>query len=360
MIGHRRFITIGVPIILVLLFATTITLWRYLSPVNNDIVVTTGQPKTEEPVLAPSLLNGIMVDPAIANQRTVAVMIENSTDARPQVGLTSADVVYEAVAEGGITRFMVVYQQALPKKAGPVRSARSNYIDYLSEYDSIYVHAGGAPTALSRINSYRIKDYPHSTDGTFWREPSPGVAIEHTLFANISQIFKNSLSVKKWSKTHDFKSWNFKDPVPSTELGSTLTIDFSSPAFAVKWDHLKATNTYTRSMAGVAHKDRLSGKQITAKTIVVMSVNRASNSPYPGGKQSEWTHSTIGSGNASVFIDGKQIRGTWKKPSRIERTRFYDENNLEITLNRGQIWIEIIPQTGSYKFTAEKPPTPTE
>lgn len=356
---HRKLVLIGLPILIIILFASIVGLIRYFGPTNDQIVVTTTDPKDEKPVLEASLLNGVMIDPAKTNQRIVATMIENSTDARPQVGLTSADVVYEAVAEGGITRFMALFQQTLPKKAGPIRSARSNYIDWLSEYDAVYVHAGGAPTALNRISSYGIKDYPHSNDGTFWREPQAGVAIEHTLFANISQIFKNATTVKKWSKTYDFKPWLFKDPAAEIELGSTLTINFSSPAFAVRWDFDKKTNTYKRVMAGVAHKDRLTGKQITAKTVVVMTVNRSANPPYPGGKQSEWTHDTIGSGNASVFIDGKRIRGTWKKPSRKERTRFYDETGNEITLNRGQIWIEAIPQTGSFKFTAEKPPTTT-
>ncbi|MEX0594654.1 MAG: DUF3048 C-terminal domain-containing protein, partial [Patescibacteria group bacterium] len=141
--------------------------------------------------------------------------------------------------------------------------------------------------------------------------------------------------------------------------GSTLTINFSSAPFAVKWTFSKKTNTYSREMAGTAHKDRLTGKQITAKTIIVMTVKRSPNPPFANGKQSEWTMKTIGSGNASVFIDGKQIRGTWKKPSRKERTRFYDSSDQEITLNRGQIWVEVIPETGSYKFTAEKPPTTT-
>jgi hypothetical protein len=357
---HKKLVYIGLPVAIIVLFGVIVGLIRYLGPTSDPVVVTNPEEKdVEQPVLVPSLLNGVMVDPDVANRRTVAVMIENSTDARPQVGLTNADVVYEAVAEGGITRFMGIFQQTYPKKAGPIRSARSNYIDYLSEYDSVYVHAGGSPTALNRIGSYGIKDYPHSNDGTFWREPMAGVAIEHTLFANISQIFKNATTTKKWSKTHNFKSWLFKDPATDIELGSTLTINFSSPAFAVRWDFDKKTNTYKRVMAGSAHKDRLSGKQITAKTVVVMSVNRSANVPYPGGKQSEWTHDTIGSGNASVFIDGKRIRGTWKKPSRKERTRFYDESGTEIALNRGHIWIEVVPQTGSFKFTAEKPPTTT-
>ena len=357
---HRKAIVIIVPVVLVLLFAGVVALVRYFgdsSEIAPPNVISQG--KEDEPVLVPHLLNGVLVEPAIANRQPVAAMIENSTAARPQVGLTSADVVYEAVAEGGITRFMGLFSQTFPEKAGPIRSARSYFIDWLSEYDAFYVHAGGSPTALDRIGAYGIKDYPHSNDGTFTREPQAGVASEHTLFANLAKIFENGVIKKGWDATANFTSWKFKDPEKTIALGGTLDINFSSASFAVRWDFDKTTNTYSRVMAGEAHKDRLSGEQITAKTIITMTVQRSSNPAYSTGKESEWTMTTIGSGNASVFIDGKQIRGTWSKPSRTERTRFLDEAGNEIILNRGKIWVEVIPQTGSYTFTAETPPATT-
>ncbi len=356
--NHRKAILIGTPIVLVVLFAGIVGLVRYLSGESSIIPPNIINNEQEEPVLVPHLLNGVLVESEIANRHVVAAMIENSTAARPQVGLTSADVVYEAVAEGGITRFMAMYSQTFPEKAGPIRSARSYFIDWLSEVDAFYVHAGGSPTALDRIGAYGIKDYPHSNDGTYAREPQPGVASEHTLFANIAKIFENGVAKKGWSATHDFTSWQFKDPETSLPLGGTVDINFSSAAFAVQWVIDKTTNTYVRSMAGEAHKDRLSGEQITAKTVIAMTVQRSANAAYSTGKESEWSMTTIGGGNASVFIDGKQIRGTWSKPSRTERTKFLDETGNEIVLNRGKIWVEVVPQTGSFSFTPETPPAP--
>lgn len=357
--SHRKVVIIVTPVTLILVFALVVAVVRYFGDSTETVPPNQiTQDKVPEPILVPHLLNGVLVDPTIANRHPVAVMIENSTEARPQVGLTSADLVYEAVTEGGITRFMSVYSQTFPEKAGPIRSARSYFIDWLSEYDAFYVHAGGSPIALSRIVAYAILDYPHSTDGTFKREPQPGVASEHTLYANIVKIFTNATSKKGWSATADFVSWKFKDPEKASPLGGTININFSSAAYAVQWDFDKTTNTYRRAMAGAAHNDRLSSEQITAKTVIAITVQRAANAAYSTGKESEWTMTTIGSGNASVFVDGKQIRGTWNKSSRTARTVFLDEVGGEITLNRGKIWVEIVPQTGSYTFTAETPPAP--
>lgn len=288
-----------------------------------------------------------MVSSELANRHPIAVMIENSPAARPQTGLTSADVVYEAVTEGGITRFMGIFSQNYPDKAGPVRSARSYFIDWLSEYDAFYAHAGGSPTALSRIKSYDIKDYPHSSD-SYTRFPQAGLASEHTLYVDASKIYNYGVSKKMWPATANTPSWKFKENTTTFGTVPKITLNFSSGQFQVAWTHNPAANNYARLMGGVDHKDKVSGVQITAKNIVVMTVPHSSNPPYAGtGKESEWTMTTTGSGPVSVFTDGNRVDGTWKKSSRLERTRFFDGQGAEIPLNRGQIWVEVLPQDGS-------------
>lgn len=354
---YKKYILIALPIILIIAGGVTWFVLGTSQPGDETVTINKKEPKEEaKPVVSPSLVNGVMVATDIANRHPVAVMIENSQAARPQVGLTAADVVYEAVAEGGITRFMAIYSQDYPAKAGPVRSARSYFIDWLSEYDAFYAHAGGSPTALARIGEYGIKDYPHNAD-SYYREAQAGVASEHTLFADISKIYKFGLEKKKWPATFDTKSWLFKDPATPASATGPITINFSSAPFKVVWKHDVASNEYARELSGSPHKDRLSGEQLKAKTIIVMIVQRASNPPYQGtGKESEWSMTTIGSGEASVFQDGVQVKGTWKKPSRTERTRFYNEAGQEITLTRGKIWVEVVPQTGSYSVAPAAAP----
>lgn len=358
---YRKHILIALPILLLMAAGVTWFVAGSEKPADETVTVNKKEKKEEaKPTVSPSLVNGVMVAPDIANRHPVAVMIENSPAARPQVGLTSADVVYEAVAEGGITRFMAIYSQDYPAKAGPVRSARSYFIDWLSEYDAFYAHAGGSPTALARIGEYGIKDYPHNAD-SYFREAAAGVASEHTLFADISKIYRFGVEKKKWPATYDTKTWLFKDPAAAATATGPITINFSSAQFKVVWKYDQTANEYSRELGGSAHKDRLSGEQIKAKTIVTMIVQRASNPPYKGtGKESEWSMTTIGSGEASVFQDGTQTKGTWKKSSRTERTRFYDEAGKEITLNRGKIWVEVIPQTGSYSVAAAPIATPAQ
>lgn len=344
--NRKKILIIG-PIIGLMLIGGIIAAVRYLNPTVEEPTVTTKK-AAPVPTVLPSLFNGLSVPTEVANRRAVAAMIENAQAARPQTGLTSADIVYEAVAEGGITRFVGIFSSKYPDKAGPVRSARSYFIDWLSEYDAMYVHAGGSPTALARIREYGIKDYPDSTDGTYKREPQAGVASEHTLYANLQKIYDNGVAKKKWSATHDFKPWVFKDPIAAPVASNPVTIDFSSAPFKVVWNFDATTNSYSRLLAGSAHKDKVSGEQITAKTIVVMTVQRSANAPYKdSGKESEWTMQTIGEGAVSVFQDGLRINGKWKKPARTERTRFYDAAGTEIPLNRGKIWVEVMPQTGT-------------
>lgn len=345
--NHRKLSLIVGPVLLVVILGSVIWLVSKNYTKNDEPV---NHVTNSDATKYYSLLNGTEVSESTYNQRVVATMIENSPDARPQAGLINADVVYEATVEGGITRFMAQFQTNQPSKVGPVRSARSYYIDWLSEVDAIYMHAGGSPTALSRISSYGIKDYPHASNDSYWREPKAGVASEHTLYANVAKVFDYATSKNNWSATNTFDSWKFKDAATPTTTG-TVSVNFTTANYKVDWEFDSVNNTYLRKMAGTAHKDQVSGEQISAKTVVVMTVQRSANAAYSTGKESEWSMTTIGSGAASVFVDGTRVDGTWKKDDRTSRTRFYDASGAEIPLNRGKIWVEVIPQTGTVSFT---------
>jgi len=162
-------------------------------------------------------------------------------------------------------------------------------------------------------------------------------------------VFELGQSKKGWSASYDLSPWLFKDSADvQPENSNPISIDFSTATYKVVWKYDPITKKYSREMAGSPHKDKLTGKQITASTVIAMTVTRNSNPPYSGtGKESEWTMGTLGSGAATVFLDGARIDGTWKKPSRTARTRFYDSAGAEIKLNRGKIWIEVVPPTGS-------------
>ena len=134
-----------------------------------------------------SVLNGAEVEKTDAERRPIAVMVENHPDSRPQSGLSDASLVYEAITEGGITRFMAVYGPNVPKKVGPVRSARTYYIDWLQEYSALYAHVGGNLDALKKIKSLNIYDLDQFGigDKAYWRLPQAGKAIEQTMYTSL-------------------------------------------------------------------------------------------------------------------------------------------------------------------------------
>jgi len=155
-------------------------------PVEKFVPTPTPSPTPEPtPTVVRSALNGQMISPDQAAQRPVAIMIENHPDARPQAGLAGAPLVYETEAEGGITRFMAVYDGSTGDiTAGPVRSARTYFVDYVEELEALYGHVGGNIDALQQIAANRILDLDQSRVGAaaYWRETSRRVATEHTMF----------------------------------------------------------------------------------------------------------------------------------------------------------------------------------
>lgn len=302
----------------------------------------------------------------------LGVMIENHVDARPQSGLGYADVVYEAVAEGGITRFLAVFYCQDAGIIGPVRSARTYFLDFISEYGSnpLYAHVGGANAAgpadaLSQITNYGWTGYNDLNQfsigfPTFWRDYSRQghtVATEHTMYSTTSKLWdfaaksRGITNVDKngnsWST--NFTSYSFKDDDNLSSRGNINTIHLEfwpqDDQYAVDWKYDRTNNLYNRDNGGVPHIDKDTGKQLTAKNIVVLFMKEThADDGYDNNVH--LLYGTKGIGDAIVFRDGKKIIGTWKKASRTSRTLLFDSNGLPIKFNRGKIWFEILPTYG--------------
>jgi hypothetical protein len=307
-------------------------------------------PEPPKPVLKEAQLDGQLIEGDLYNRHPLAIMIENHPQARPQAGLTDASIVYETLAEGGITRFMAVYSHKIPAKAGPVRSARTYYVDWAQEYDAFYAHVGGAQDALNKISADNVKDLNQFAIGTaaFWREPKAGIAIEHTMFTDPAKLY-NIAWQKNWPKSSNFTTYGFKEDAATTERpsGGTISIDFSGNSYyAVKYTYDPVSNNYLRNMAGNPHRDRVTGTQINPKNIIVQYANEITKA----GKKDHDTQ-TIGSGPAKIFLDGKMIEGTWKKTARGQRTIFLDGAGAQIKINRGQTFIEVVRPNAPVIFT---------
>lgn len=300
--------------------------------------------------------------------RPLGVMIENHEEARPQSGLQFADVVYEAVAEGGITRFLSVYYCDDAGIVGPVRSARTYFLDFISEYGSypLYAHVGGANTpgpadALGQIIDYGWNIYNDLNQfsigfPTFRRDESRlghPVATEHTMYSTTSRLWKvgkeRGLTQEDKEGTawdEDFRVYKFKDDAKESARGTSQVIDIefwsSQPNYNVTWTYDNATNSYVRENAGEPHLDNNTDKQLSAKNIVVLYMTeRNANDGYPGNLH--LLYGTKGRGNAVVFQDGKEIDASWSKANREARTIVTDKSGKEVSFTRGKIWFTIVP-----------------
>ncbi len=301
-------------------------------------------------------------------RRPLAVMIENHTEARPQSGLSNADVVYEAVAEGGITRFMALFYCNLSDiQVGPVRSARTYFIDWLSEYDALYAHVGGANTAgpadaLSQIIKYGIRDLNQFSIGfpVFWRDYQRlghPVATEHTMYSTTAKLWEVGAK-RGWTATDsaglrwdkNFVSWKFKD-----EKGGGTTADIkvnfweSQPGYDVEWIYDATSNSYKRKNGGSPHMDLDNNTQLSPKVVVVQLEKEANaNDGYPGNVH--LLYGTTGSGKALIFQDGSVTEGKWIKVNRLSREKFVDSSGKEIQFNGGQIWIQTVPEGSKVSY----------
>lgn len=326
---------------------------RYRS--TKDIKVDIGEPKDFE-----SPINGILYTKSqgeiFDKRRPLAIVINNHVDARPiQAGLPEADIIFEAVAEGGITRFLAIYHAKDLDKVGPVRSVRVYYLDWASEFHPWVAHWGGACTEGSPANAYdyMAKNGIANLDAfwvgecptcPYWRNLDSEVAMEHTGFTATQRLYQESAKRwPEWAEKVPFDRWLFKEDPPEAdrpEAGSFTFNFWQLPEYEVTWTYDPGENVYLRSQGGEPHKDSVTGERLQAKNIIVQfTEERSANDGTV-----HLLYQTIGSGKAKVFLDGRIVDATWEKTDRVMRTRYYDEQGFEIKFNRGQIWVEIVPE----------------
>lgn len=290
------------------------------------------------------LLDGVLVDPGKENVHPLAVMIENHPDARPQFGLGQANLVYEAIAEGGITRFMAIYADpTIPVRVGPVRSARTYFVDFATELHAFYAHVGGNNDALVQIRATNVLDLDQFSIGapTYQRDLSRPVALEHTMYSSTEKLWDIAVNKKGWSKTADFTPWHFDDDplLANRPTKASVTVDVSGPDYKVVWNYNPATNSYSRTMAGAAHVDANTNQVIQTKNVVTETVDHQPTVTAIGEKGQKFT--LTGTGKAMIFHNGTATIGTWKK-SGTGRTIYYDSTGNEITFTRGTVWVHIV------------------
>ena len=283
-----------------------------------------------------SYTTGMPIDKR-SEYKPVGVMIENSAASRPQYGLQAADIVYEAPVEG-CTRFFCIYNDTIPSKVGPVRSARLYYIRMQQEWDCAYVHFGGPQSGLSNVylaSSAHIKTRIDLIKGSFsayyWRDQAKKAP--HNAFTDVGkcqELMENEAKVRTFS-------YNAETKYAGNNV-SDVTIPFYSGSVTYRYDAAK--DSFFRYMNNEPFTDAETGTAVEVQNLIVQY-----NKFYHGNeKKGRWLCDLTGSGKADFFIGGKHISGTWERESYNTPTVYKDSNGKEIVLRPGNTWIAMHPE----------------
>ena len=334
---HKK-LSIILGIVLVLLIGGGVGAYFLLQPKKETPVAQTSKPEpTPEPTKYYSPLTGNEVfDEAATKQAVTGIMIENSPDARPQSGLKDSGVVFEAIAEGGITRFLVIYQEQKPQLVGPVRSVRMYYVDWVAAFNASVAHVGGSAAALAEVRNGNYRDIDQFFNaGTYWRATDRYAP--HNVYTSFAKL--DALNAKKGYTTSTFNGFPRKDSVANaTPNATSINVTVSSVSYNSSYVYNATTNTYDRSVGGKPHIDRESG-QISPRVVVAMRVTQST--VFEDGYRE--SINAVGNGQAYIFQDGTVQEVTWNKPSKAAQITFTDANGKEVSLARGQTWITAVP-----------------
>ncbi|KKU48672.1 MAG: hypothetical protein UX68_C0010G0047 [Parcubacteria group bacterium GW2011_GWA2_46_9] len=299
--------------------------------------------KEEAPAgMAASLLTGAYVPEADLGRRSIAVMIDNFAAARPSAGLNSAGIVWETLVEGGVTRFLAVYQTTSEVTIGPVRSARDYFLPWVKEVDAIYAHSGGSPAALAVIKADASLDDAN--------EFSNGRAYYRVAGAAPHNLYTTTERLEKLRADKEWRAESVVTPLPATDekltegdIAKKITINFSSvPAYRVQWLYDEEKDVYLRSQGGVVATDRETREQLVAKNLIVQ-FTRITPAPPPAPADAVVVE-TVGQGEAWFFRNGRIIKGQWEKTTATSRTVFFDADKKPYSIARGSLWIEVVPK----------------
>lgn len=276
--------------------------------------------------------------------RPVAVIIDNLPAARPQSGLKNADLVYETLAEGGITRMLAVFYHGKASVVGPIRSARPYFIEMANSLNGILVHSGGSPEALEYMKSSNLPhldEFNHSR--YFWRIPqrqSP-----HNLYSSTDKLHQLAQDVglnayETQVPQFEFVSDSNNETIDKHDMLLSDEVKIYFPKrYEVNYTYDPDEKLYWRFIAGESHMDEVTNSQLSPRNIIVQFVKTR---VIDG--QGRLEMGIAGHGRALVFTAGTVIEAVWEKSSPDKATVYKTINGEIVKLLPGQSWIEIVPE----------------
>ncbi|MBI4213091.1 MAG: DUF3048 domain-containing protein [Chloroflexi bacterium] len=271
-------------------------------------------------------LNLVHEDPSAG----VAVTIDNQKDARPQTGLNAADVVYEALVEGGITRYLALFLTRPADVIGPVRSARHYFVNWAAEYRAPLMHIGASPQGYGALAATRL---PHVDSRAFYRTRRPAPHNAYT----------STAAVQSELRTRDASSFGglrFGNPEPTDLAATGLRLSYGARDYNVGWAYDTGKGVYERSINGEVVVDADSGEPITATNILVLWMD---SWPLEDDEAGRLDFRQTGGGQLLALRHGFATDGRWLRGSLRNVTEYRDQQGQPLLLTPGNTWIQVIP-----------------
>ncbi len=340
---------------LVLLLLTLLLLPGCKKKVEEPVaeVPVVEEPVAEEPEVEPepvveeeeekirSLLSGVETTEELRDLPIVGIMLDNHPNARWQAGLREAEVVYEIRVEGNFTRYLAMYQVTDPKVIGPIRSARTPFVNRILEYGAYYIHYGGSPAGLQDVRDFGVSSVDGMAVGepVYYRNNSVGKEAPHNAYSSMEEIRAYGKERGFPEKT-DFEGFDFYDEpsLPGEEEAKAFTLNIM-PGNTTAYKYLEEEGFYHRYKDGELHIDENDEKPLEVTNIIIQYANG-----IIVDDRGRVNLEDVGEGQGLLFSQGRYARISWQKEDRTSPTLFFDSQGQPLKLNVGQSFIQVVDE----------------
>jgi len=306
------------------------------------------------PVTVPAPLTGLPVSEAAAAQHPIAVMVDDHQDARPQSGFNSASIVWQAPAEGGIPRYMMIFQDRLPTAVGPIRSAREYFIDWASEWHAVYAHIGGSPQAMATLQAGGRGQIVFNADGfrfdgtDMWRIKER--VAPHNLYSDGAHLRAMAKAVGAADGPIS-PVWQFDASAPFENplAGTAIVLHYPYETITYRYD--PSAGTYRRYINDSVSPqvDAADGREVRPVNVVVLRMQFGPlNDGHPQKHRLEARD--VGGGEAIISTAGRIIHGTWRKAAADAPTLLFGPDGAPAALAPGQTFVQVMALSYGYEL----------
>jgi hypothetical protein len=302
---------------------------------------------TETPIPLPrSPLSGIVTSQSVAVRRPVAVKLANDPGARPQWGISEAEVVYEHVTEGGVTRFTCLFVISDAPRVGPIRSARFIDVDLIREFDALFAHVGGSPPvreSLQVLGPLDQDEFFYGAGGPYYRTTDRFAP--QNMFIDLPALREAGIAAGLPGEVELAPTLFYREE-PEAGNVQTITIPIppaSSDTYRSVYEFEPETRLYKKSQNNGPHIDGATGAQIRVGNVVVQYTNIVATEfeeDFLGNLS--LAIDTLGEGDVHIFRDGLALKGRWVRENLADRTRYFDDAGEPIALRPGHTWIHTL------------------